>query len=188
MLSYIANQVREYCNNQVSQPVAFCYYYCYFRRAQDETLHLVRWILGQLCRQRKFIPKQLTNLYQDGVEPTLMDLLDALSVATTEFHAIYIVIDALDETLNKERLLSVILRLIGPKFPNIRVLATGRKEPEMERELRHLPQLSLSNPLVDDDIKGFIESVINRDVRFKSWSQSLVETVQNALVAGAKGM
>jgi hypothetical protein len=76
----------------------------------------------------------------------------------------------------------------NPKLRHIRLLATSRKELDIERALSPLTtELSLSNPYVDDDIRVYIKSRL-LEAKFSRWPESLKDEVENALVKGAKGM
>ena len=78
--------------------------------------------------------------------------------------------------------------LRGSRFPNVRVLATSRQEPDIERVLQKEQSMSLLNPLVDEDIRLYIGETLRSDPRFRRWQPSLVSAVEDALIAGAKGM
>lgn len=188
LLSFIAQRVQEHCRQKAPRCAGFCYYYCDFTRNQDETSHLLRWVIGQLCRQSGFVPKDAMQLYRAGVEPSNRSLVSVLSVLFRLFDAVFLVVDALDETRDQTRLVSTLLSLTAVEFPNVKILATSRREPDIERLLCQVPHMSLSNPLVDEDIRLHINETFSRDHQFVHWRASLSSDVKNALVSGAQGM
>lgn len=77
-----------------------------------------------------------------------------------------------------------------PKLRHIRLLATSRRELDIERALSPLAtELSLSNPYVDNDIRTYlyIQSRL-REGNVRSWPEWLKNEAEDALVKGAKGM
>jgi len=188
LLSFIAISLQKHCNTARNAGMAFCYYYCYFGRSQDETPHLLRWAISQLCRQSGTVPAEVVKLFGAGTEPAVNELISALSAVVQPFDAVFLLVDALDETQNQTRLASTLMCLRGSRFPNVRVLATSRQEPDIERVLQKEQSMSLLNPLVDEDIRLYIGETLRSDPRFRRWQPVLVSAVEDALIAGAKGM
>lgn len=106
------------------------------------------------------------------------------------FSGVYITIDALDESSNREHLLKLLRTTVRhTKLGQIRLLATSRKELDIERALSPLAvELSLSNPYVDKDIRTYVRSRIQEDPKFCRWPESLRSETEVALSEGAKGM
>ena len=88
--------------------MASCYYYCYFGRSQDETPHLLRWAISQLCRQSGGVPDEVVQLFKAGTEPALAALMSAFSAVARSFTTVFLLVDALDETQNQTRLVSTL--------------------------------------------------------------------------------
>lgn len=188
LLSYIAEDIRKLCMKTESS--ASVYYYCYFAHNQDETAHFLRWVISQLCRKIGGVPPEVRKLFREGVQPTPQKLLDILGAVAENFSCVYITIDALDESLNRETILKTLCRIIETKnLTSIQLLATSRKELDIERTL--LPvveELSLSNLYVDEDIRTYVKSRLREDPKFSKWPASLRSETESALVKGAKGM
>lgn len=168
----------------------WAYYYCYFGRAQDETPHLLRWIINQLCRQSQYVPDEVGALYRQGGEPRIASLLFALSAVLRNFRQVYIVLDALDESKDRQILLQRLTAIArNDNFHKIRIVAVSRKERDIEEALKGIfVDISLSNPLFDKDIRMHIQSQLSGNSRFRHWSKTLTQEVELALVEGAKGM
>jgi Cdc6-like AAA superfamily ATPase len=186
--AYIVEDVRKLCKEQKTSACAF--YYCYFARNQDETTHFLRWVIAELCRRLGGIPPRIHAQYTHDGHMGQATLLSMLEAVAENFSRVYITIDALDESVNRENLLKL-LRTIEEhtKLGQIRILATSRKELDIERALLPLAaELSLSNPYVDDDIRLFVKSRLREDPKYSRWPESLRNETEVALLKGAKGM
>jgi Cdc6-like AAA superfamily ATPase len=188
LLSFLVRTIQEHCRKDGNVGMGLCYYYCYFGRAQDETPHLLRWALSQLCRQSGGVPVEVVQLFEAGTEPALATLISAFSAVARSFTMVFLLVDALDETQDQTRLVSTLSCLTGAEFPNVKLLATSRKEPDVERILQKEQSMSLLNPLVDEDIRLYVHETLTSDYRFSGWRPSLVHAVEDSLIMGAKGM
>jgi hypothetical protein len=121
------------------------------------------------------------------VEGTLLSMLEA---AAENFSRVYITIDALDESANREHLLKLLHKIVRhTKLGNIQLLATSRKELDIESALSPIATgLSLSNPYVDKDITTYVKGRLREDPKFGRWPESLKSETEAALIKGAKGM
>lgn len=48
--------------------------------------------------------------------------------------------------------------------------------------------VSMANPFVEEDIRLLVRSTLRSDPKFRRWPQELLDEVERALPAGAKGM
>jgi Cdc6-like AAA superfamily ATPase len=190
LASFVIKDVREYCKTSAPVGSAWAYYYCYFGRSQDETPHLIRWVINQLCRQSKFIPAEVRELYQEGAQPTTSDLVLLLHTVLRHFHRVLLIIDALDESSNRWNILNWLLKAIDDESTNkLQILTLSRKELDIQDALGPISKaMSLSNPYVDADIRIYIQNHLRDDRKFGRWSAVLKADVEAALVVGAKGM
>ncbi|KAK2787291.1 hypothetical protein FQN53_005450 [Emmonsiellopsis sp. PD_33] len=170
--------------------IACVYYYCYFAHNQDETAPLLRWIIGQLCRQAKAIPNDLTELYQRAQEPRIPQLLDALESILDQFDIVFIMVDAVDESLPRETLLKVLRDFATDnRFGKIRLLATSREYFDIETCFSPISvSLSTNHPELENDIQIYVHSELARNRKFKTWPPALLIEVEDSLAKGSKGM
>ncbi|KAK2811594.1 hypothetical protein FQN50_001936 [Emmonsiellopsis sp. PD_5] len=170
--------------------IACVSYYCYFAHNQDETAPLLRWIIGQLCRQAKAIPNRLTKLYQRGQEPRIPQLLDALESILSHFDVVFIMVDAVDESLPRETLLKVLRDLATDnRFGKIRLLATSREYFDIETCFSPISvSLSTTHSENEKDIRIYVHSELSRNRKFKNWPPALLIEVEDSLAKGSKGM
>src|SRR6266536_4322083 len=50
LLSFVVENIKRGCKDTAPDGTGWEYNYCYFGRDQDETPHLLRWVINQLCR------------------------------------------------------------------------------------------------------------------------------------------
>ncbi|KAK3315570.1 hypothetical protein B0H66DRAFT_606443 [Apodospora peruviana] len=190
--SYLTAKIREDVEGSgPEEPVARVYYYCYHGHNQDENMPLVRWILDQLCRQLRRVPASIRSLYDRGrglVYPTeiLMELEDILK----EFHTVYLVVDAVDESQTRINLLETLRAFATEeRFGKIQMPVTSREYIDIARVFTSISvPMSMLNPHVSEDIRKYIHATLESDRRFRLWSTRLKYDVEVALARGAKGM
>lgn len=190
LASFIFEDVKLFCKDSALESAGWAYYYCYFGHKQDETPHLLRWVINQLCRQMNAIPDEVRKLFTDGGSPQTRELVVALGAVLRNYHRVYLVIDALDESLERHRILNLLVGILDDHlFDKLQVLATSRKEVDIERALLNLSaDISLSNPYMDEDIRLYIQNTLRAHHKFSRWPEELQKEIETALVKGAKGM
>jgi hypothetical protein len=165
------------CAKSPYQAVAY-YYFSFTDQAIQSVTSMLSSIIRQLCGARPDTPEWLKNLgsnFRDkGSRPGLKHLEDALWGAAGGFEAVYIIVDALDEcTTSQDKratLLKSLTRLQGCSPPQVHILLTSRKEPEIEEAFATI----LQKPAVQKiDLVAF-RYAVNHDIciylqqRFKS--------------------
>jgi hypothetical protein len=188
MASFLAEKIMELCEGRLDYGHA--YYYCDFRRDEDETCNFLCWIVAQLCYQKRTVPIGLQELLARGTKVSYKGLVAALQFVVSTFSSVYIVIDGLDESKNRDNLLTLLQMLASSVgFSKLRIIASSREEEDIKRALTGIgSNISMSNPLVDEDISRFIQSAIYEDRKMRTWPEDLQLEVKEKLTAGAKGM
>lgn len=190
LASFVIEDIKRFCKNTAPDGTAWAYYYCYFRREQNEVPHLLRWIINQLCRQLGKIPNELMDLYIDGEQPTTANLTLALSTVLLYFHRVHLVVDALDESLDQRYLLDLLVHIAKDEsFSKIKLIVTSRKELDIQRALESVSMsISLSNPRVDQDLRVYVQGQLRGDRKLSRWPASLRAVIEDTLVEGAQGI
>jgi hypothetical protein len=188
LTSFIVEQVKRHCKSR--QDSGHSYYYCYFGHNQDEASPFLRWTIAQLCRQANCVPEFVYELYKQGGQPNLADLMLALEVSLNSFDIAYIVIDAVDESKPREDLLRVIRDLATDlRFSKIHCIVTSREYIDIEQSMEPISRsIAMSNALVEDDIRKHVNSALHSGDRFRRWPLDLLIEVEDAVVHGSKGM
>ena len=103
---------------------------------------------------------------------------------------VYLMIDALDECSDQTDLLMVLAEIAGWKLDNLHVLATSRREPNIEKHLTPIVSsiVSLDSDLVDADIRLYLSTTLVRDLRFRIWTAAERSEVETNLMQQARGM
>ncbi|KAM7215691.1 hypothetical protein V8F06_008982 [Rhypophila decipiens] len=186
LASHLIEQINEAISHsqEPNRPVACVYCYCYYGRNQDERDPLLWWMLDQLCRHLQSVPCSVKRVYDHGRQPATRELLKCLEELLTAVHAVYLVVDTVDESLERHNLLETLRHFCTkPEFARLQVLVTSREYVDIARVLTRISQpLSMANPQVAEDIKSYTQSRLETDRQFRRWSPFLREE------SGAKGM
>src|ERR1700727_936745 len=124
-----------YC--QSDPAFALGYFYFDFRDpAKQGYENLVRSLIEQFAGRGTGTPESLRTLFsqhRDGArQPTVKVLVEALREIVCGFQQTYIIVDALDECSEREKLLVLIEDIMGWKLSTLHILATSRKEQDIE--------------------------------------------------------
>jgi hypothetical protein len=192
LASYLAEEIEKHCTSSSSEnaKLGHAYYYCYFGRNQDESSHFLRWIIGQLCRQSTRVPEKLQDIYKSGKAPTLSSLLSVLHITMEGFERVYLVLDAVDESMPRADLLRVIRDLsTDARFTTLSLVVTSRQYIDIEQDLEvcSIP-ITMSNPFVEEDIRTLVHSTVQSDARYQRWPEDLRCEMQDMIPKKAKGM
>jgi hypothetical protein len=136
------------------------------------------------------IPSEVSKIFKKGQQPKTSELFVMLEAAIRPFSRVYITIDALDESTDRENILAMLCRIVQDEaFSRIQLLATSRKELDIESSLLPITtDLSLSNTYVENDIRTYVRSRIREEYKFRCWPKELRMEIESELVKGAKGM
>jgi hypothetical protein len=165
-------------------------------------------IIRQLCGSRPDTPDWLLNLgktFRDkNARPGLRHLENALWDAVSGFDAVYLVVDALDECgTSQDRevqdrraiLLTSLAKLQGSCPHNVHILATSRKEPDIEAKFSKLLRTPTAKEIdlrcfreaVDHDIGTYIQQRFDSS-DFDEISMENKDLAKAILVEKADGM
>ncbi|KAH6838594.1 hypothetical protein B0I37DRAFT_409139 [Chaetomium sp. MPI-CAGE-AT-0009] len=174
---------------KTDKDLGFAYYYCFHGRNKDEAVPFLTWIVCQLCREKDYIPVILNEMFHDGCEPSIPDLLDCLEAVLTQFKAAYVVIDAVDESSPRKSLLNVLSSLgSDARFAKIRLAVTSREYEDVERAFQsRAVSVSMNNKGVEDDIQKYVKSAL-QDPQYNGWGGALRNKVANMVPSMAQGM
>lgn len=107
-----------------------------------------------------------------------------------EFDHVYIILDALDECVERQKLLSIVQRLLHSKTGNVHVLVTSRSDPDLEEHLTPIitAHILLESSLIEPDIRAYIQEQLNHSPKLRRWPQIVQSKIESALMTGAQGM
>lgn len=192
LASYLAEVIEKRCTSSSNGclKLGHAYYYCYFGHNQDESSHFLRWVIGQLCRQSTKVPEELQNIYKSGKTPTLSSLLSVLHHTMEGFERVYLILDAVDESVPRTDLLRVIRDLsTDARFSALGLLVTSRQYIDIEQVLESCSiPITMCNPFVEEDIGTLVNSTVQSDARYQRWPEDLRHELQDTIPRKAKGM
>ena len=180
-------------------------FYYDFREDQKKTLRgLLSSVLVQLGHQSDSycdILSKLRSEHENGSkDPSDTALIRCLKhlFELPRQTPIFLIVDALDECLNtpalsspRKKVLTLLKDFIDSKLPDLRICVTSRPEVDIKAilEPRTFRSVSLHDEHgQEEDIRNYIESVINDDTKMQRWSSEHKQLVINRLTERANGM
>jgi hypothetical protein len=140
------------------------------------------------------VSKVLLNLYAccgDGhQEPTLDDLENTLQRILDGFSSTFIVLDALDECIEREKLLNWIQTVILKKDINLglHLIVTSRQEKEIEDKFKSYHYLDLVEEAENHDLVAYLDYQLQNDFDLQKWNSDTQEQIKSTLIKQADGM
>ena len=140
------------------------------------------------------MPKVLVNLYahcgKGHQEPTLGDLQNTLRTILDGFSSIFIILDALDECTEREKLLGWIQTFILVKDKNLRLhlIVTSRPEQEIEDKFKSSHYLDLVKASENHDLVAYLDYQLQNDSDLQKWNSETQEQIRLKLMEQADGM
>ncbi|KAK4223169.1 ankyrin repeat-containing domain protein [Podospora fimiseda] len=175
-------------------------FYFDFNTTEKQTVDaLLRLLIFQLHKAKPH-NEELVNLYRrhnnGSRQPDTQELMDCLHALMREGSVtIFVIIDALDECTEKQELLKWMDAFTAEDVGNVRLLVTGRPEPELKRRIPSLIGdgncVSLIMEAVDDDIRSYVVSTLQESpdfVKFKELPENVQEQIRERVGDGAKGI
>ena len=191
LISYFIDRTTKHIQAQVHpKRLALAYYYCYFGHKQCEASPFLKWILNRLCRQADYIPPSVQLMYSYGGEPSLADLLTGIQDILSEFEKVFIILDAIDESEQRSKLLKVLRDLsTDTRFAKIQLLTSSREYVDIEEVMGGCSTpVSMANPYVERDIHTCVMSLLHNNRKFQRCPPDLLDEIGVAISQGARGM
>ena len=190
------------------QNTAILYHYFDFgNKISSSAESLLRSLMAQLVKQTSILPKALDHLRrQDFIDtrygtreqmhaesvtqPSLLELSTILYDSLEELDHVYIILDALDECDEREKLLFIVKQLFYSKAGKIHVLVTSRSDTHLEEHLTPMitARLLVESSLIEPDIRSYIQEQLHDNPKLRRWPQKVQERIEAALLTGAQGM
>jgi hypothetical protein len=175
--------------------MAIAYFYFDFRNPRKlHLIDLLKSLVSQLSNRSTDALHILQTLYskhQDGcTQPSSDAIADALQDIFTFGKQTHIIVDALDECIEREELLLWLEKVTASALPNVRVFCTSRREQDLEESLesRATTIVDFEKNLVDNDVQMYLRSQLRSDKRLSRWQPEVQKEIEDNLMAGAHGM
>ena len=191
--SSIINDIRSHCEDKTGSACAY-FYFDFRDERKQQPENLIRSILHQLLAARPDVPVELNNLFircHEGSQlPTCDDMILVLRSVITRFTQVYIVVDALDESQDREILLAMIEELDSWQPIGLSFLLTSRQEKDIEAMLIPIigHESSVQGVSVDHDIRTHLQERMEYDTKLKRWPLDVRKEIEETLMKNAHGM
>lgn len=188
--------MERHCQKELGQAVA--YFYFNFNNPQKQnTRSMVTSLIVQLSKQhasariRSILGDLYSSCQNGGHQPSSTSLVDALHDIVDELPLSWIILDALDECVDRSELLGT-LDIMATWGNTSHILVTSRREHDIESCLSALAQesIALQTELVDKDIDLYISNRLETDKSLERWRKdpSIQLEIKTKLMSGAHGM
>ena len=120
-------------------------------------------------------------------------LKNALKQLVQSFGDTFIILDALDECKERQRLMPSLEEMAGWKISSLHMLFTSRKEKDIEESLSTIlteeQRICIQSAVVEDDIRNYVRTRIRTDRDLRKWQKPEVQTeIETVLMEKAGGM
>jgi hypothetical protein len=195
--STVIENLLQHCHDDTNMVTAYFYFDFNDAQKQDPEL-MLRSLLCQLVQRSVVIPKGVDALFsscENGQrKPSSHALLQVTKEAAQEFTHVYVVLDALDECVQRSELMDMLEAVAGWQLDNLHLLMTSRKERDIERSLeeyiREEDAMCLQRDVVNKDIQRYVQQRLRDDKGLAKWNKdaSVRQEIEEALMHGACGM
>ncbi|KAF7969249.1 hypothetical protein HWV62_27901 [Athelia sp. TMB] len=167
------------------------YFFFDGRNAEGELSYhekFIRSSIMQLWEQSGGNPAALIKIYGRGPshpQPSLHSLEITLQAIIDEFRHVYIIVDAVDECVDRGKFLKW-LKLLG-NTGRVHVLFSSRQERDIEDHVaafRYLDHMRFAGGAANPDISKYLKERLDQ---VKKWTPETRELVWNVLLEGADG-
>ncbi|KZP17116.1 hypothetical protein FIBSPDRAFT_894522 [Athelia psychrophila] len=171
---------------------ASAYFFFDNRNAQtDLSLHakFIRSIIKQLSHQSAGVPAPLVDLYGGGQQqPSIQSLQLILEKIIDGFERTFIIVDAVDECTDREKMLTWVEQLTQRKKGNVQLLFSSRPEQDITDKLSsmaYIARVTLNSKLADKDIETYLDAMLSKMIR---WNAQTIALVKDTLITDSDGM
>jgi Cdc6-like AAA superfamily ATPase len=193
----LTSTLLEDCYGQESTKSSMItFFYCDFREKDSQK---PEYILGGLICQLRSQFEEPPVVFTDFLEkhqgtngqnttPTCQELEDLLTQMLQQAPSSIVVIDGLDECVERQSILHLLRNLPNMKSCSVRVLVTSRQLGDIEEAFTQYKSQSTRVHAVDHDIEAYISTSIATNSRLRRLQPDLRALVQETLQSGAHGM
>lgn len=189
----------ENLNHGLNSSHIVLYFFFDFTNPDKQSFQsLIRSLIAQMYSKHASSREELDRLFSSSenghLQPTEESLLATFTQMMNTAEKVQIVIDSLDECKTRRDLLLWMESFAGSRHEGLYLLATSRKEDDIESELtRWLDKgdyLSIRRDLVADDIGVYVRRRLRNDRCFQRWHSkpTVLDEIETELIEKADGM
>ena len=123
-------------------------------------------------------------------EPTLDDLQNTLQEILGGFSSKFIILDALDECAEREKILNWIQALISEKNLNLglQLIVTSCPEQEINDQFQSHHSIDLVKEPENHDLRAYLDYQLQNNSSLQKWKFDTQELIKSTLLKKADGM
>lgn len=135
-----------------------------------------------------------SSLDKGNQQPSLDALMNVLQQMLQEFPQSYLILDALDECIDRPELLSILEQIARWQLEELHILVTSRQLGDIKSSLEDIINkeyiICLQSQVVDKDIQSYIRQRLSDDKRLKKWQKDndIRRKIETTLIEGSRGM
>lgn len=149
---------------------------------------MLRSLIRQFSLRATGVPAALVGIYGDGHQkPSIASLQIALQQLIQGFEQTYIVIDGIDECIDREKLMAWIGDLLQRNTSQLHVVLSSREEHDIEESLKKIPHLAripLVGKAMDADIARLLDAIL---AKLTKWDAPIRNRVKDVLIRDSQG-
>lgn len=180
-----------------SDEVGLAYFYCDYKdpMKQDPAV-VLRTLLAQLSSQNIAVFQHVQSFfkeqYKENPNPPSLDLVRSNfePFLRTSFRKVYVVIDALDECLDRECILGA-LAAIAESIEHVKIFVSSREELTIHEQFKDYPNLKIRPKHVSADIESYVDASLRSRIaskKLKVKDENLRQEILETLRLKAEGM
>jgi hypothetical protein len=179
--------------NQSTSGIAYFYFDSTNHSISQDHSRLLRSLIEQLSSQSGSVPVTLKRLYErcrlGTTQPSETELAQTLRDIVRLFSPCYLVVDAVDESKEKQEFLKVLNVIAQWRLPQIHFLLTSRTELDAELPNRTWNGVTVSvEGNVDADVqKHVLATLQEEDEVLNQWDPSQRKIIATSLIDAAHG-
>ena len=178
---------------------ATAYFYFDFNDIKKK-LHerLIRSLIVQILMSFTNTPQPLQSLYSACAsgqrQPSIGSLLMTLQQMIENFDSVFFILDALDECNDRPALLENLERISRLGIGKLHILATGRRERDIDEALSPLVgdqgMTCIRSAVINNDIRAYIHTRIHTDRGLQQWRNHPIvqQEIEDKLMDKVDGM
>ncbi|KIK00202.1 hypothetical protein K443DRAFT_100850 [Laccaria amethystina LaAM-08-1] len=184
--------------SKTQSPLATAYFFFDGRDSQKELqLHdkMIRSLIWQFSLKcGNGVPKVLADLYShcgNGYQqPSLDDLHNGLQMILGGFNSVYIILDALDECSERDKVLDWVQTVILDKNenPRMHLITTSQPEKDINDKFDCYNCVDLVKASENHDIEAFLDNQLQTESGWQKWSPEIQNEIKLTLREQADGM
>jgi hypothetical protein len=195
LIIYRSTIIEDLCFQQVVDPtISVIYFYFNFSQPPKCTGYgLLSSLVDQLAFSQlsawEILNRRYSQRHTSKQQLSVADLLELLQSIFLLFKKIYIVVDALDECEEWNKLEKALTTILGWKYNNIHLLLASREESHISQLLQSVSTvIKVEHQKSDTDIALYVDTELHVNPAFSGCSSTIKAEIREKLKSKAYGM